>query len=71
MREIKIPLKKIESWQKNLIGKSLEIPIKVDWEELQLTEEELFANSVAWANGGEIPFPDKSIFCVKIEREGV
>lgn len=68
MREIKIPLQTIKKWADNPVGVCLSIPVKVDWEELQLTEEQVLANSFAMVNDKDIPYPDKSIFCVKVCR---
>lgn len=71
MREIKIPLGIIKSWVGNPIGRCLSIPVKVDWEELQLTEEQVLANSMALAYDKPIPYSDKSMFCVVIERNNI
>lgn len=47
-------------------GVCLEVPVKVDWPELQLTEEQVVANAVAVACGQPAPFPDLSIFSVRV-----
>lgn len=49
------------------MGQEATIPVKVDWPELQLTEEQLLQNSVARANDQDPPFPDLSIFNVRIK----
>lgn len=44
------------------------IPVKVDWPELQLTDDAILVNAVAAVNGDEPPYPDLSIIKVVIER---
>ena len=43
-------------------------PVRVDWPELQLTEEQIVANAVALAYGQRSPYPDLAIFGVEIPR---
>jgi hypothetical protein len=45
-------------------------PVKVDWPELQLTENQIVANAFARANGEDVPFPDQSIFTVSVRFVG-
>lgn len=69
MREIIIPIEKIMKWINNPIAKTYCIPVKVSWPELQLTESQMIANSIARANRENDVFSDNSIFCVNITRE--
>lgn len=64
MREIRIP--RID-WSK-VLGHSCNVPVKVDWPELQLTEDQILANAVAFANDEPYPFPDHSMFVIVIPR---
>ena len=47
-------------------GHSLAVPVKVDWPELRLTEEQIFANAAARVMGREEPYPDKSFINVVV-----
>lgn len=49
-----------------MVGRSLIVPVCVDWPELRLTEEQMLANAVAIANGQPPPFPDPSIFDIEL-----
>lgn len=66
MRTIKIPLETVVKWVNHPVGTAFSTPVKVDWPELNLTEEQILANSIARVNGLEEPYPDNSIFCVEI-----
>lgn len=64
MREIRLPnLNNVPDG-----GAWVAVPVKVDWPELQLTEEQVFANAVALVMGREEPYPDHSFFTVLIQR---
>lgn len=67
MREITLPDRATfrRAFQ-NSPGRWLAVPVKVDWPELQLTEEHVMANALADAVGAERPFPDHSYILVKI-----
>jgi hypothetical protein len=41
--------------------------VRVDWPELRLTEEQVFANAAAHAFNQPEPFPDPSIFLIELE----
>jgi hypothetical protein len=45
-------------------GHSLCVPVRVDWPEVQLTEEQSFANAIARAFGGDPPYPDHAFINV-------
>lgn len=64
MRSITVPC---PDWDK-LVGARAVIPVKVDWPELRLTENQIVANAIARAAGGDHPFPDRSFIEVIIER---
>lgn len=49
-------------------GAAIEIPVKVDWPELQLTEDQIAANAAAWWRQEDEPYSDHSIFSVVIPR---
>ena len=49
-------------------GVRVVVPVKVDWPELQLTEDQVMANAVASVSGADLPYPDRSIFAVEIDR---
>ncbi len=66
MRTVKIPFYKILEWHRNPIGISIFFPVKVDWEELRLTESQIIQNSIARVNGQTEPYPDNSIFTVEV-----
>jgi hypothetical protein len=69
MRTIRLSLSDIDRWGRDGAGKSLVLPVRVDWPELRLTEDKLLANAVCRVDGREEPFPDNSVFCVEIERK--
>jgi hypothetical protein len=48
------------------LGTCVEFAVAVDWPELQLTEEQIVANAIACANGQRDPYPDLSIFTVRV-----
>ena len=67
MREIRIPA---PDWD-DIAGVAAIIPVKVDWPELRLTDDQIVANAVAMADGADPPFPDHSFFTVRVERPGI
>lgn len=67
MRTIKIPQAVIDrAVHGPITGVCLEFAVSVDWPELQLTEEQIFANVLAHLDGLETPYPDQSIFSVTV-----
>lgn len=54
-------------WDK-VVGVRAVIPVKVDWPELRLTEEQVLANAIALADGAEAPHPDRTYIEVVVER---
>lgn len=66
MRKVKIPIERVIEWAKNPVGTFLRFPVRVDWEELQLTEEQIIANSFAIINNEPVPYPDNSTFYVEV-----
>ena len=49
-------------------GAYASIPVAVDWAELRLTEDQIAANAIALPKSEPQPFPDPSIFEVRIAR---
>lgn len=49
-------------------GTHVLLPVRVDWPELRLTEEQILANAAALAFGKEQPYPNNQIFFVQIPR---
>lgn len=43
-------------------------PVCVDWPELRLTEEQVLANILAKLDGYPEPYPDHSIFAIRLDR---
>ncbi len=68
MRKVTVPLDTIRAWLDDLVGVAVEIPVYVDWPELQLTEEQMLANAVALAAGEPDPYPNQSLFAIRITR---
>jgi hypothetical protein len=67
MRTITIPLAVLRrAVDGPFLGTHIEFSVCVDWPELQLTEDQIVANAVAWAAGQEPPYPDHSIFMVSV-----
>ena len=64
MRKVVVPCPDFE----NLAGARAVIPVKVDWPELRLTEQQMLENAFAVAHGHEPVWYDASIFEVIIER---
>ncbi len=60
VREIRLP--QID-WSE-IQGVAAVIPVKVDWPELRLTEEQMLVNSMALCVGWEAPYPDRSFIDV-------
>lgn len=48
-----------------------EFPVKADWPELRLTEEQILANGIARAYDQEEPYPDHSIFSVRVPLDSL
>ena len=67
MRIIRIPEKLIAAAMAGPIqGTCVQLPVAVDWSELQLTEGQIWANAIAKAWGKEQPYPDHSIFLLEM-----
>lgn len=49
-------------------GVALSVPVIVGWPELRLTEEQVMANAWARAGNEPEPFPDHSLFEIRIRR---
>lgn len=64
MRQIKIPA---VNWDE-VVGDSALVPVKLDWPELRLTQDQVVANAVAKANGRDEPYPDPSFVVIVVER---
>ena len=47
-------------------GSCLILPVKVDWPQLQLDNDQIAANAVARSEGAEEPYPDDSLIIVEI-----
>ena len=47
-------------------GRCLVVPVKVDWPQLQLDNDQIAANSVARSEGAEEPYPDDSLIFVEL-----
>jgi len=62
MRRVTIP-----QWLANPVGRYLVVPVRVDWPELRLTEDQVMANAVACAAGQAPPFPDPASFDVALD----
>ncbi len=68
-REIRIPRRVLSQvHDEDGPGLALLYPVVVDWPELQLTEGQIVANSLALASGQPAPYPDLSIITVRLER---
>ena len=63
MRIIRIARNKLDPPN---VGRSLVIPVIVDWPELQLTEAQIQVNAMAEALGKLPPYPDHSFFQLEI-----
>jgi hypothetical protein len=69
MRRITIPLAVVQhAVAVEGPGAAVEFAVKVNWPELQLTENQQMANTLARVSGSPEPFPDHSIFSVVIPR---
>ena len=68
MREITLSYKQICEALTNNHGMNICFPVRVNWPELRLSEAQIVANSFAIAYGQERPYPDNSLFNVKIVR---
>lgn len=47
-------------------GPFVDIPVSVDWSELQLTNEQRMVNALAALEEKKQPFPDPSVFILRI-----
>jgi hypothetical protein len=65
VRKIVIPW---HLWDQPFEGTALVIPVKVDWPELQLSEAQHVANAFASVAGRPTPYPDLTVFSVRLER---
>lgn len=69
MRKIVIPAKWIhEAIDDATPGCAVVGSVVVDWPELRLTEDQIVANAIAWANGQPAPYPDPSIIAIEIPK---
>lgn len=68
MRKIVIPAHVIEkaAFSNQIGGRCISFAVKVDWPELQLTEEQIYENAIALLDGRELPFPDHSVFSIEV-----
>lgn len=72
MRRITIPEATVElAASTELKGRSVIVPVKLDWPELQLTHDQIVANAVARAEGLPDPHPDLSIVSIELIRPDV
>ena len=68
MREIRLQGCWPQTIKNDWLGQWLSVHVRVDWPELQLTDEQILANGLARAEGKQEPYPDNSIFRVLIPR---
>ena len=47
-------------------GRCLRVPFIVDWPELRLTDDQIFANSMAMLDGQPLPYPNHSMFDIEL-----
>jgi hypothetical protein len=47
-------------------GQYWDYVVRVDWPELQLTEQQAFDNALAYAVGGLPPHEDRAIFVIRV-----
>ncbi len=47
-------------------GRCIRVPIKVDWPELRLTDDQILANSIARLDGQPLPYSDNSVFDIEL-----
>lgn len=67
MRTIKVPVSLVERAAYGPVeGYCLEFAVQVDWPELQLTEEQMLANTIAQLDGHVAPYPNHSVFSVRV-----
>ena len=50
---------------KHAEGSRIILPVKVDWPQLQLDNDQIAANAVARSEGAEEPYPDDSLIFVE------
>jgi hypothetical protein len=66
VRTISIPQHVIDAATSLPKGACIEFAVEVDWPELRLTEDQIITNACARAAGQPEPYPDHSIFSVRI-----
>ena len=71
MRRVVVPRVAIEQLLADGPGASVEVPVVVDWPELQLTERQRDANLIAHLKGEVEPYPDPALFSVVLPRVSV
>lgn len=67
MRIVKVSVKAITAAPLGPAGgRTLHIPVTVDWPELQLTDAQRLANAAARVAGVATPYPDQSLFTLEV-----
>jgi len=67
MRTVSVPERVVQMAVDGPIrGACIEFAVAVDWPELRLTEEQVLANAIARAANRPEPYPDHSIFTVRV-----
>ncbi|KKN42475.1 hypothetical protein LCGC14_0712850 [marine sediment metagenome] len=69
MRTIRLPAKVLQEYEWK--GRYSVCTVKVDWPELQLTDDQIVANAHAMLYGQERPHPDLSLISIEIEHPTV
>jgi len=64
MRTITLPA---SMWQEH-DGMFIEVVVKVNWPEVQLTDQQSFENAIARIAGRPLPHEDHSTFAVRLPR---
>ena len=65
-RTITLPQAFADALVQTPAGRMLEIPVEVNWPELQLSERQILANALARSAGQIAPYPDPSIFSIRV-----
>ena len=65
MRTIRLKRSQLHSG----LGRTMNIPVIVDWSELRLTQEQVMVNAVARAFDKPLPYVDNSIFEIEIDND--
>lgn len=68
MRKIVIPADVMQQVIDCDHGRRTCLPVKLNWPELQLTDDQVLANAVATANRQPEPYPDQSYIELVFER---